>query len=271
MKILWQEIFTPRIPFTPESGIIWEGVKRAIDNVKSPDTRVDQGWLDRSSDLNWYPYLEMINDLEIIDKLIQGERNGYDAAVIGCYCDPGLHAARGVVDIPVIGLSEAAMMVAQSLGGKFACVTVWENYVPIMERNLRLYGWENRAIANRPIRHFEMDWDKTVSAFKGDGEALSAQFEEIALGCIEDGADVVISGCGYTGPALNLWGYRQIGDTLVPVVDCVAAGITMAETMVRLRQGAGLSTSRGKHSPYPTPARKPLDTIRKRFGFGENT
>jgi len=140
MKILWQEIFTEKIPFTDEPEVIWDGVKRWIQQIKSPSTQVDQTWLSKSSELNWYPYFEMLNDLEIIDRLIKGEKKECDAAVIGCYCDPGLRAARGLLDIPVIGLSESAMMVAQTLGGHLACVTVWESYVPIMEKNLRLYG-----------------------------------------------------------------------------------------------------------------------------------
>lgn len=39
--------------------------------------------------------------------------------IISCYCVSGLREARGVLDIPVIGLSEASMSVAQMLGGHF--------------------------------------------------------------------------------------------------------------------------------------------------------
>ena len=267
MKILWQEIFERTIPLTDESDILWNGVKQMVQRVKSPSTQVDHAWLKRSSNLNWYPYLEMINDLEIIDHLIQGEKDGYDAAIIGCYCDPGLREARGVLDIPVIGLSEAAMMFAQTIGGRFACVTVWESYVPIMEKNLRLYGWENRAISNRPIRYFNLEWPKLINAFKGDGEALIEAFEKVAISCVEDGADVVIVGCAFLGPALSLCGYNSIAQTKVPVIDCAVTGVAMAEAMANLHHQTGMSPSRSATSMYPKPPHKKLGSIRERFGF----
>jgi allantoin racemase len=267
LKILWQEIFTPEIPFTNESEVIWDGVMKVIQRVKSPSTQVDQAWLSRSSELNWYPYIEMLNNLEILNGLIEGEKRGYDAAVIGCYCDPVLREARGLLDIPVVGLSESAMMFAQALGGRFACVTVWESYVPIMEKNLRLYGWENRAISNRPIRYFNIEWSKLVDAFKGDGRGLTQDFETLALSCVDDGADVVIVGCAYLGPALTLSKYTSVGQTKVPIIDCAATGVAMAEAMAGLHQRTGMKPSRGKTSPYPHPPEKKLGAIRKNFGF----
>ena len=267
MKILWQDIFTTQIPFTEKSDVLWNALARLAKQVKSKETEIDFAWLKRSSELNWYPYLEMMNDLEIVGQIVKAEQNGYDAVIIGCYCDPGLREARGLVDIPVIGLSEASMSVAQMIGGRFAVVTVWESYVPIMEKNLRLYGWESRAIANRPIRYFNMDWTRFIDAIQGDSEALVADFEQTALSCIEDGADVIIVGCGYLGPVLTLLNYREAGDTKVPVIDCGAVGIATAESMAKLHRQTGLSPSRYKTSPYPRPPASQLGAIRKRFGF----
>jgi allantoin racemase len=102
MKILWQDIFTPKLPFTDRSPVLWGALARLADQVKSKETEVTFAWLNKSSELNWYPYLEMINDLEIIDQVIKAEQKGYDAVIVGCFCDPGVREARGVVDIPVI-------------------------------------------------------------------------------------------------------------------------------------------------------------------------
>lgn len=267
MKIRWQEIFTETIPFTRESDVVWRGVNQWIERAKSPATQVDQAWLPRSSDMNWYPYLEMLNDVEIVNQLKEAEKDGSDAAIIGCYCDPGLREARGILNIPVVGLSEASMILAQTLGGRFACVTVWDSYVPIMEKNLRLYGWESRAIANRPVRYFDLEWPKLVAAFKGDGDSLIKDFERVALSCVEDGADVIIAGCGYLAPALSLCGYTHIAETKVPVVDCVAAGVAMAEAMARLYRNMGVSPSRSATSPYPHPPQKKFLDICERFGL----
>jgi allantoin racemase len=267
MKILWQDIFTPKLPFTDRSPVLWGALARLADQVKSKETEVTFAWLNKSSELNWYPYLEMMNDLEIIDQVIKAEQKGYDAVIVGCFCDPGVREARGVVDIPVIALSEASMAVAQMLGGRFAVVTVWESYVPIMEKNLRTYAWESRAISKQPVRYFNMDWNKFIRAIEGDSKDLLAEFEPVALSCIEDGADVIVVGCGYLGPVLTLLNYREIRETKVPVVDCGSVGIAAAEAMAALHRRTGLLPSRHKTSPYPRPPAKKLAAIRERFGF----
>jgi allantoin racemase len=267
MKILWQDIFTPRLPFTDKSQVLWDGLVRLADRVKSKETEITFAWLDKSSELNWYPYLEMMNDLEIIDRVLKAEQEGYDAVIVGCYCDPGVREARGLVDIPVIALSEASMAVAQMLGARFAVVTVWESYVPIMEKNLRLYGWESRAIAKQPVRYFNMDWNKFIRAIEGDRDGLLAEFEPVALSCIEDGADVIVVGCGYLGPVLTLLNYHEIRGTKVPVIDCGSVGIAAAEAMAGLHRRTGMMPSRHVTSPYPRPPAKKLAAIRERFGF----
>jgi len=172
------------------------------------------------------------------------------------------------VDIPVIALSESSMAVAQMMGGRFAIVTVWESYVPIMEKNLRIYGWESRAIGKCPVRYFNMDWNKFIRAIEGDSKDLLAEFEPVALSCIEDGADVIVIGCGYLGPVLTLLNYREVRGTKVPVIDCGSVGIAVAEAMATLHRRTGLSPSRHKTSPYPRPPAKKLAAIRERFGFG---
>src|SRR6056297_974379 len=35
--------------------------------------------------------------------IVEAERDGFDAVIIGCFGDPGLEAARELVNIPVIG------------------------------------------------------------------------------------------------------------------------------------------------------------------------
>ena len=47
---------------------------------------------------------------EVICNAVRAEREGYDAFVVGHFQDAGLYEARGVVDIPVIGLGEATML-----------------------------------------------------------------------------------------------------------------------------------------------------------------
>ena len=38
-------------------------------------------WLNRSSEPNWYPYLEITNDQEIVDQIIKVEKKGDDVPI----------------------------------------------------------------------------------------------------------------------------------------------------------------------------------------------
>ncbi|MGH6691340.1 MAG: aspartate/glutamate racemase family protein, partial [Gammaproteobacteria bacterium] len=49
---------------------------------------------------------------------------GADGAIISAFGDPGLAAARELVDIPVVGVSEAAFLMAWTLGRRYAIVAM---------------------------------------------------------------------------------------------------------------------------------------------------
>ena len=70
MKILWQNIFTKEISFTEKSQVLWDAMSQLIERVKSSNTEIDFAWLDRCSELNWYLYPKMMDDLEIINNII---------------------------------------------------------------------------------------------------------------------------------------------------------------------------------------------------------
>nr|WP_202334180.1 aspartate/glutamate racemase family protein [Mesorhizobium sp. L-8-3] len=73
------------------------------------------------------------------------ERIGsFDAAVIGAFGDPGLGAARELFDLPVTGMSEAAMLAALALGQRFAFVTFSPRLAPWYEEQVTRTGIERR-------------------------------------------------------------------------------------------------------------------------------
>ena len=49
-------------------------------------------------------YVASVLELQICDAALVAARDGFDAVAIGCFFDPGLRAARSLVDIPVLGL-----------------------------------------------------------------------------------------------------------------------------------------------------------------------
>src|SRR3712207_2082604 len=157
-------------------------------------------------DLGPLKYNRALLAVEILERVKQAEDDGFDAAFPGmCYGEFFLQEARQAVKMPVVGPAESAMTVAQLLGEKFAVVTVHPSYIHRMEENIRSHGWLDRAISYRPVRSWEPDMTKLmVDAYNGKPEQMIEEFEQQALECIKDGADVVILGCNPLGAALEI-------------------------------------------------------------------
>ncbi len=268
MRISWQNIFPPQEQMERETGMVLsasvkEAEARMLENlgtVARPDTEVDINHLKHSAYMVHSYYTEMLNNLWLLDGVIEAEKQGYDAVIIGCADDPGIHEARQAVDIPVIAPAEAAMMLACSLGSRFSMITVMDELVAFCERNIRNYGMESRVV--RPVRVLDLgeDWVNALFEMLIRPEAVFPRFEELCHACVEDGAEVILPCCVALSPAVSFAGYREVPGKGVPIVDVTHAAVKLAETLVDLKRTVGLGTSRRRtYKLTPTEIR---DTVR---------
>ena len=120
MKIWWQ---SSTMIHTPELTGYREALTKHLNSVKRADTEISVNGVDRGSlDLH-FNFTVALNSFApggVLDKMIQADRQGYDAAAIGCFLDPALQEAREVTDIPIFGLAETSMHMACMLGTKFS-------------------------------------------------------------------------------------------------------------------------------------------------------
>ncbi len=181
---------------------------------------------------------------DTVAKIIEAERDGVDAVVIDCMGDPGMHAAREAVSIPVLGPGEATMHIASMLGHRFSVVTVLSSCIPLMENQAKVYGVAGKLASVRsvdiPVLELETDTGRLVNA-------LVEQSIEAIEG---DGAHVIVFGCtGMLGCALGVQeGLARRGYTGVPVIDPVPAAIKLAEALVDL----GLTHSKRTYQNPPS-------------------
>ena len=175
----------------------------------------------------------------LLKEIGQAERDGAAAALIACFDDTGLDAARAMVRMPVIGICEAAMATAAFIAKRFTVVTTMErSRVPIEELAQR-YGMAGRArirAANIPVLSLE----------DPNSNARERLRNEIARAIAEDNAEAIVLGCA---------GMADLAHPLsaefdLPVIDGVSAAVKQAEALVALR----LSTS--KRGAYATPIAK---------------
>ena len=264
VRIVVQHIWPEAVPFLTDCRLLWSGQEELFRRVARSDTVVEQSFVPTSPYNTMYSFLELLNDVELVKGIIRAERKGFDGAVIACGNDPGLKEAREATSFPVVAVTEAAMHLACMLGSKFAAIVVDKRCIPLVERNIRQYGLEGRAIAHRPVRSIE--YAEHMPQWYGSAEFtrehVIPKFEAVAKACIDDGAEVIATACGGFG-ALALAGYNKIGGTEVPIVNNLVAGLKLAEMLVDIRQTLGVSTS--KYLSYSCLPRNLFDELTRPF------
>ena len=230
-------------------------------------TRPLKGGLDRTSDFE-YTYFWFLNKWALVESVIEAEREGCDAAVINSFSDAGVKEARSIVNIPVVSVSESSMMYATLLGSRFGIIL--PGGLPIMLRllmeQINERGLESRAVAINPIRSLPMSTDELLTKGGKNPQLVAGAVEEVGRELVKDGADVIICGSTTFGPLCTATGFVQLEPEGVPILDCLAVTLKMAEVMVDFREKIGLPfISRGP--TYKLPAEEDTKRIRALFGL----
>ena len=160
--------------------------------------------------------------------------HGFDAAIIGCFGDPGLEAARECFTIPIIGMADSAIQAALRAASRVSVLTGGAAWVPMLEEFflLRGLGPERVRVAAIP---------PTGDMIAREPARAAGLLAEAARGEIARGAGVILlGGAGLVGldaliaPQLN-----------VPVLDGLRCAIEAAETAMASRQLGQIVPSSG--------------------------
>ena len=168
----------------------------------------------------------------------RAEAEGYDAFAIGHLPDLALRECRSLVDIPVVGLGEAAMRTACYLGDRFSIICFINDAIPLYQRNIDDYGLRSKA---GPILAMELSFEELMGSFKSP-ETIASRFLRLAEKAIDANADVLIPGEGVLAECLRLAGVNRVGD--VPVLDVQAALVKACESLADLRRISGVYVNR---------------------------
>ena len=163
----------------------------------------------------------------------------FDAVIQAGYGEHGREGLQELLDVPVVDITEAAASTAQFLGRRYSVVTTLERAVPLIEDRLTLAGLAARCASVRATGLGVLDLERDPDAAL---EAIVACCEDVVA---RDRAEVVCLGCAGMADLQA----RVVARVGVPVVDGVAAAVTVAESLVRL----GLRTSKAGAFAPPRP------------------
>ena len=215
-----------------------EGIAHAARSAASPGTEIigltpDFGA--ESCEGNVESYLAALGVMDAVLKY----PGDFDAVIQAGYGEHGREGLQELLDVPVVDITDAGAGLALFLGRRFSVVTTLDRTVPLIEDRLRLAGLMERCASVRASNTSVLDLETDERA------AVQSIVDEAKRAIAEDRAEVIVLGCGGMA-ALEREVREQCG---VPVVDGVAAAVTVAQSLVRL----GLSTSKSRTYAKPLP------------------
>jgi allantoin racemase len=192
-------------------------------------------------DRYFHPLTEFRCAAQTIRNALEAERAGYDAFVIGHFQEPGLLQIRGAVDIPVIGLGEASMLAALSMGGRLGLVTIDPVFIDWHQRQIAAHCFDRRVVG---VRAIQIDLPGFMHAFTEDASyaKVRADFIEQVRPLVTAGAEVIIPAGGL--PMLLFARERPFIIEGALVLNGIAVVAKAAEMALALRLLAGSVVSR---------------------------
>ena len=149
----------------------------------------------------------------------QAQDEGYSAAILDCFMDPGLGECREYLTMPVFGVCQSAASLATRLGGEFSVIGILDDMDRCIKENMRKYGYidllKSIPVVDTPVLELHSN-PGVVDAI------VSASIKAVR----EDKAKSLIFGCTGMSPLVG-----KVKETLleqgidVPIIDPFRAAV----------------------------------------------
>ena len=201
---------------------VTRGIDEALEPLRGPGRRVT------TVNLEGTPFgIQSQADVDSVAQPtaehVRAQNDAYDAFVIACFSDPGLHLCREVSGKPVFGIAQSGLLTALSLGQAVGVISILDTSIPRHWRYYRALGIAAMVAGDvaigTPVAELG-DEERVFDRMLGAGRTLVA----------DHGADVLVMGCAgmarYRSPLEEALG--------VPVVDPTQAAVGAALTAAAL-------------------------------------
>ncbi len=190
-----------------------------------------------------YLFHESLIAVDMLRLVKTAEKEGFDAAIMGCFFDPYLEAAKEICErMVIVGPGEAALHFAASLSRRFSIIAPSKKTVPHMWETVKKYGFTGHLAS---IHSLDVP---VVDLLEDSGLTESRMCQEIDKAIGGHGAEAIILGC-----TLEFGHFADLQEKYgIPVIDVSLAALKYAECMIDIRDTYGWYTSKiGAYSSPP--------------------
>lgn len=161
-----------------------------------------------------------------LDAWAEHADGNFDAVLLACFGDPGLDGLRELCDVPVVGMADASIQLAASLGRKFGIVTGGERWGPMLHEFVASRGLSDKLASVQTVA-------PTGGDIARDPEGSMALLAKACRAAADEGADtVILGGAGLAGLA------AVIRDQVpVPLIDSTEAAVRITEAVAASKLG----------------------------------
>lgn len=182
------------------------------------------------------PSIETDNDIVlagpgILRRVREAAAAGADGVVINCMADPGLHASREAVRIPVVGPAQTAFALAATLADRFSVLGTMSRDIPFTRDLWRRYGHIERGASVRVVNL------PVLALQHGDSHLLERMISCSIEAIEQDGAGAIVFGCTLMAELRDelVAALEARGHAGIAVIDPLATALRTAEMLVRLK------------------------------------
>lgn len=211
-----------------------------------------------------FPYPNLLNKVDVVERFIEADREGFDGAMVACSGDPGVPEGRSLVSMPVVGPMEAALHLACAYGHKIGIVTVadrsWSEYCEMMTH---AYGLSGRLAG---VARISIPSKEAFTTGFVTPHVVASEIEAQARSLATQGANAIVIGSAGLSVIASSVGLAEVSGEGVPIFDCLTVGLKTTELRVDLSKKLGIPQS-SRLGYFQRLSTKDVDRLRALFGL----
>lgn len=235
-------------------------VSEVIENVIRDDTTIVVENLEKGPPFIRHAYFQSLIVPEIVERIYQAEKEGFDGVFVSCCFEPGVKEAKELVDIPVVGGSAPSVFLARQLGQRFAFLT---DTPRADAQTYDLFKQNKLDVECVGIKSVNMG----VEDIRREPEKSRERVIELVKDLSNQGADVIINGCTILAAYFEK---ENVPVELqnIPIIDANVGSIKTLEMMVDLHQKYNLTVSRDVYYQKPQELEpEAFEHVRRIYGY----